>query len=265
MRSKLIIIPLLLFFVLSTFCTLNVKAETDFVKMKAFIQKKYAGQKSKLWGEKIPGVITGFNTHVKVIALTFDACGGPKGSGYDAEIIYYLRQHNIPATLFINARWIDANYYRFMALSKLPLFEIENHGYLHKPLSVIGRSAWGIKGTASPGEVVDEVYMNKLKIAKLTGRTPKFFRPGTAYFDEVAVKIVYKLGQKPVNYNILGDAGATFNRQQVKNALLSSKPGSIVIMHLNQPKAQTFEGMKDAIPILQKQGYKFVKLEDYLK
>lgn len=106
--------------------------------------------------------------------------------------------------------------------------------------------------------------MNKLKIAKLTGRTPKFFRPGTAYFDDVAVKIVYEVGQKPLNYDILGDAGATFNRQQVKNALLSSKPGSIVIMHMNQPKGETFEGLKDAIPILQKRGYKFEKLEDYL-
>jgi peptidoglycan/xylan/chitin deacetylase (PgdA/CDA1 family) len=58
---------------------------------------------------------------------------------------------------------------------------------------------------------------------------------------------------------------AIFNRQQVKNALLSAKPGSIVIMHMNQPKGETFEGLKDAIPILQKQGYKFVKLEDYIK
>jgi peptidoglycan/xylan/chitin deacetylase (PgdA/CDA1 family) len=242
-----------------------VKAETDFDKMKAHIQKKYASQKPKLWGEKIPGVITRLNTNEKVIALTFDACGGPKGSGYDAELIYYLRQHHIPATLFINARWIDANYGRFMELSKIPQFEIENHGYLHKPLSVSGKSAWGIKGTSSPAEVVDEVYMNKLKIAKLTGRTPKFFRPGTAFFDDVAVKIVYELGQKPLNYDILGDAGATFNRHQVKNALLSAKPGSIVIMHMNHPEGETFEGLKDAIPILQKRGYKFVKVEDYLK
>jgi peptidoglycan/xylan/chitin deacetylase (PgdA/CDA1 family) len=259
------VIPLFLFFVLSTIGTPMVKAETGLYKMKSYIQNKYAGQKPNLWGEKIPGVILRLPTNEKVIALTFDACGGPKGSGYDVELIHYLRQHHLPATLFINSRWIDANYERFMALSKIPQFEIENHGYLHKPLSVNGKSAWGIKGTSSLAEVVDEVYMNKLKIAKLTGRTPKFFRPGTAYFDDVAVKIVFEIGQKPLNYDILGDAGATFNRQQVKNAFLSAKQGSIVIMHMNQPKGETFEGLKDAIPILQKQGYKFVKLEDYLK
>jgi peptidoglycan/xylan/chitin deacetylase (PgdA/CDA1 family) len=265
MKSKLIMIPLLIFFVLNTISATNVRAETDLNKTKSYIQKKYAGQQPKLWGEKIPGVILRLPTNKKVIALTFDACGGSKGSGYDAELINYLRLQHIPATLFINARWIDANHNRFMALSKMPQFEIENHGYLHKPLSVNGKSAWGIKGTSSPAEVVDEVYMNKLKIAKLTGRTPKFFRPWTAYFDDVAVKIVYEVGQKPLNYDILGDAGATFNRQQVKNALLSSKPGSIVIMHMNQPKGETFEGLKDAIPILQKRGYKFVKLDDYIK
>jgi peptidoglycan/xylan/chitin deacetylase (PgdA/CDA1 family) len=259
------VIPLFLLFVLGTIGTPMVKAETNLYKMKSYIQNKYVGQKPKLWGEKVPGVILRLPTNEKVIALTFDACGGPKGSNYDAELIYYLRQNHIPATLFINARWIDANYERFMALSRIPQFEIENHGYLHKPLSVNGKSAWGIKGTSSPAEVVDEVYMNKLKIAKLTGRTPKFFRPGTAFFDDVAVKIVYEVGQKPLNYDILGDAGATFNRQQVKNALLSAKPGSIVIMHMNQPKGETFEGLKDAIPLLQKQGYKFVKLEDYIK
>lgn len=60
-------------------------------------------------GLKITGVLTRLATKDKVIALTFDACGGKGGSGYDRKLIDYLIKENIPATLFINARWIDAN------------------------------------------------------------------------------------------------------------------------------------------------------------
>jgi peptidoglycan/xylan/chitin deacetylase (PgdA/CDA1 family) len=230
---------------------------------KNYLVNKYKNQTPKLWGEEVPGVYRHEETNNKVIALTFDACGGPKGSGYDKELINYLRQMKIPATLFINSRWIDANYWTFWALNRIPQFEIENHGYLHKPLSVNGKSAWGIKGTQNVGEVVDEVLLNHRKLQQLTGKTSKFFRSGTAYYDEVAVKILDEIGERPVGYSVLGDAGATYNREQVKNALLSAKPGSIVIMHMNHPEGQTFEGVKDAIPLLIQRGYRFVKLTEF--
>lgn len=85
MKSKRIMIPLFFFFVLNTISTTIVRAETDLDKMKSYIQQKYAGQHPKLWVEKLPGVIFRLPTNEKVVALTFDAGGGPKGSGYDAE------------------------------------------------------------------------------------------------------------------------------------------------------------------------------------
>jgi len=102
-------------------------------------------------GEKTTGVLTHMNTTDKAIALTFDACGGKGGNGYDEKLIHYLMQEHIPATMFINSRWIDETYWTFMALAKNPLFEIENHGYLHRPLSINGKSAWGILGTENVG------------------------------------------------------------------------------------------------------------------
>lgn len=76
------VISLFLLFVSGTIGTPMVKAETDLHKMKSYIQNKYVGQKPKFWGEKIPGVILRLPTNEKVIALTFDACGGPKGSNF---------------------------------------------------------------------------------------------------------------------------------------------------------------------------------------
>ena len=215
------------------------------------------------WGETVSGVKTRLDTDDSVIALTLDACGGPDSSGYDQELIEYLSAENVSATLFINSRWIDANPETFLMLSQNPLFEIANHGYEHKPLSVNGRSAYGIKGTESIQAVIYEVSLNDRKIMELTGNKPKFFRPGTAYCDEIGVKIANDLGEEVVAFSILGDAGATFSKEQVKQALLKAEPGSIVIGHMNHPEKETAEGFKLAIPELKKRGFRFVKLSEY--
>jgi peptidoglycan/xylan/chitin deacetylase (PgdA/CDA1 family) len=225
--------------------------------------KQHSLAKPLQWGENTVGVKHRLVTNNKVVALTFDACGGIDGSGYDKKLIDYLIKEQIPATLFMNGRWIDANPEIFHQLAANPLFEIENHGAEHKPLSVTGKSAYGIKGTSDAQEVNDEVRLNAQKIEKLTGRKPKFFRSGTAYYDEVAVQIVESLGEEAVNFNVLGDAGATFSKIQIVHALEGVKPGSIVISHMNHPEKQTAEGIEASVPLLRKKGYSFVKLEDY--
>jgi len=57
---------------------------------------------SERMGEGVRGVKTRLNTGQKVLALTFDACGGPGGSGYNGKLIEYLESEKIPATLFIS-------------------------------------------------------------------------------------------------------------------------------------------------------------------
>jgi peptidoglycan/xylan/chitin deacetylase (PgdA/CDA1 family) len=227
------------------------------------IEDKYKDSIPTVWGEKESGVISSINTKDKIIALTFDACGGEKGNGYDSKLISYLMKENVPATLFINARWIDANPEIFQTLSKNSLFEIENHGYLHKPLSINGKSAYNIRGTSNVHEVINEVYLNEQKIQKLTGKKTKYFRSGTAFYDNVSISILKELGEKPVGFSIIGDAGATFSAEQIKVASLKAKEGSIIIYHMNQPDKHTAEGIIKSIPLLKEKGFKFVKLEDY--
>src|SRR5690625_3121956 len=112
------------------------------------------------WGEHVSGVKTRIKTDEKKFALTFDACGGDYGNEYDEDLISYLIEKNIPATLFVNERWIVENENTFIELSSHPLFQIENHGTNHSPLSVNGGEAWGIQATESPKEVYDEIMKN---------------------------------------------------------------------------------------------------------
>ena len=208
------------------------------------------------------GVINSFNPHEKkIIAFTFDACSGK----YDRELIDFLIKNKIKATLFISGRWIDKNKKILKYLSQIKYFEIENHGLTHRPLSIDCKSAYGIRGTCSKQEIIDEVIKNERKIYKITKIKTKFFRAGTAHYDSEAINIVKKLGYKIIGFNVNADFGATASIQTIYKQLINAKPGSIVIAHMNHPERNTFEGFKAAIIELKKRGFKFVKLEEIIK
>ena len=226
------------------------------------IVSRFSARVPRQWAENVPGVKTRLDTYRKVIALTLDACDSGD-DGYDTNLVRYLVREHIPATLFICGRWIDKNPEIFKQLAANRLFEIENHGCRHKPSSVTGQSVYGIKGTASPGEVFDEIGKNGQKIRQLTGRQPKYYRSGTAYYDEVAVEIAGVMGYQVVGFSVLGDKGATYSASQVKAALLTVEPGSIVICHMNHPEKETAEGIIAAVPELKKRGFRFVRLSEY--
>ncbi|MFO7819639.1 MAG: polysaccharide deacetylase family protein, partial [Halanaerobacter sp.] len=210
------------------------------------------------------GVITKIDTDKKMVALTLDACGSANDNdGYDSKLIDFLLEKDIPATLFINSRWIDNHKETFKKLASKSLFTIANHGSRHLPLSVNGNSIYDIKGNGNVEEVVDEVAINQEKIEDLTGEKPDYFRSGTAYYDEIVVNIVNDLGMKVIGYDILGDAGATFTKKEVEKALLNVNRGSIILAHMNRPQSETAEGIIAAVSKLKKKGFQFAKLEEY--
>ncbi|GAA1144060.1 peptidoglycan/xylan/chitin deacetylase (PgdA/CDA1 family) [Kitasatospora gansuensis] len=211
------------------------------------------------WGLDVTGVVRSLPGG-QGVALTFDACGGPGGSGYDRELVDALRRHAVPATLFVNSRWIEANPAVLRELAADPLFELGNHGTAHRPLSVTGRSAYGIDGTRDAGGVYDEVMVNHTALAALLGQPPRFFRSGTAHYDEVATRIVAELGERVAGFTVNADGGATFTAAQVRRALGEVQPGDVVIAHFNQPGHGTAAGFAAALPGLLDQGRKFVHL-----
>jgi peptidoglycan/xylan/chitin deacetylase (PgdA/CDA1 family) len=231
--------------------------------IKQQLTTRYAAMTPVKWGETVPGVRTRLDTGEKVIAMTLDACGSAKGKGVDARLMEFLVREQIPATLFINGRWIDANPVLFRQLAANPLFEIANHGIQHKPASTTGRSAYGIAGTKNIAEVVDEIEQNARKIEAISGVRPKLYRSGTAYYDEVAVLISQGLGHEVAGYSLLGDAGATMSAVQVKAALLKATPGDVALLHMNHPEAGTGAGIMAAVPELQRRGFRFVRMSDY--
>ena len=243
----------------------NLYSDPWYANLKNKVVQKYNRARPGRWGEFVKGVSEDLNTNQKVIALTFDACGGEKGTGFDNELIDFLEKEKIPATLFITGRWIDSHFTEFMNLAHDSLFEIENHGLNHQPCSVCGESVYGIRGTANASEAFDEIEGNARKIEALTGRRPVFLRSATAFIDEACARLAHELGITPVSFQVLsGDAGAHISKQSIKtNVLRTIRPGAIVIMHMNHPQWNTCEALREIVPELQKMGYRFVHLNEF--
>lgn len=167
----------------------------------------------------------------------------------------------MPATLFLNSRWMDANPALTAELAADPLFVLGNHGTRHVPLSVTGREAYGIAGTASAQEAVDEVWQNHVRLTELLGAPPRFFRPGTAFYDDIGLAIVRDLGVEPIGFAVNGDGGATFPVRTVRREIGQAAGGAIVIAHMNQPGSATAEGVEGAIADLRARGVAFIHVD----
>ncbi len=235
----------------------------------ARLSRVYGEPRPAQWGERLPGITTRLqgadNAHGTsaplVLALTLDACSGGAES-YDAGLIAFLREKHIPATLFVSSLWLKKHPEELRALAADPLFEIAAHGTRHRPCSVNGRSAYSIQGTASMNELVEEVEGNARDIAGLTGKRPRWFRSGTAHYDEIAVRVIRDLGLGIAGYSIAGDQGATLPAAAVSSRTLGARPGDILLLHMNKPKSGTRRGLEKALPKLLERGAVFVRLSD---
>ncbi|WP_253908439.1 polysaccharide deacetylase family protein [Arthrobacter sp. H41] len=232
------------------------------VPSRAEIIDRYTGRTPHYWGLEAPGVVTHLPNGSRGVALTLDFCGGPGGSSFDPDLIAGLQRLRVPATLFLNARWIAGNQSLAGELAGDPLFELANHGTNHLPLSVIGNAAYGIPGTAGIGSVYDEVMANDAVLTALTGQRSRFFRPGTAYLDDVAARICHDLGLVPAGFSINGDGGATYPAGTVTTETTAAGAAAIIIAHGNRPGSGTGPGLLRALGIMTDAGTPFVTLGD---
>ncbi|WP_194949607.1 polysaccharide deacetylase family protein [Actinomyces trachealis] len=225
------------------------------------IVARFAGRSPAWFALQGEGIVS--TTSAPGICLTLDACGGPGGSGVDEALLSHLLDQRIPFTAFLNSRWIEANPHDTQRLAQAAAAgnaEIGNHGTAHKPLSVTGAAAYEIPGTASVGEVYDEIMGCQQRLQQVVGVTARWFRPGTAHWDDVSVAIAAELGLRPAGFSINGDGGATFAQRTVTSEISRAGAGDVVIAHLNQPRAATGAGIMQALPSMITNGATFLTL-----
>ncbi len=213
------------------------------------------------FAENIPGVLMKLPTKENIVALTLDACGG-KNDIYDDEMINWLKENRIKATLFVSGIWAKKNRALLKRLAQNDLFKIENHGFLHKPASSNGRRAYRIRGTRNLQELYKEVIENKKLIKGITGKATSFYRPGTGFLDNRALNLINQLDHEVVGYNIIsGDAEQPQNKAYILKMLHMTTKGSIIIIHMNHKNWLGFEALREWYEKEGKQ-FKFIHLDD---
>ncbi|WP_309714285.1 polysaccharide deacetylase family protein [Armatimonas sp.] len=194
-------------------------------------------------------------TSERVVALTFDACQTLKPAGYAPQIIEILRKERVPATLFLGGRWMEWHADVAKNLARDPLFELATHSYLHPHFPKLTE-----KQMRADLEKTLAVHQ------KLTGRKPKAFRPPYGEHNPLTVKVVESYGLTTVLWDVeTGDPDPNSSAKEiVREVFRQTKPGSIIIQHMNGRGWHSPEALPEIIVGLRKRGYRFVCISESL-
>jgi peptidoglycan/xylan/chitin deacetylase (PgdA/CDA1 family) len=190
------------------------------------------------------------------IAITFDACPTTLPDEYDEKIINVLLSEKTPATLFLSGRWVEKNPEKTKFLATQPQFEIANHAFWHPHLL-----------EKDDDRILRELKRTQAIIKKMTGETPRYFRPPYGEVDERVAAIAQKAGLTTIQYDIAsGDPDAGLSPQRIiKSILRDAKGGSIIVFHMNKKGVHTAEVLPDIIDGLRERGFTLVTVGELLR
>lgn len=178
----------------------------------------------------------------KVIALTFD--DGP--SYYTDRILDYLKEQKVTATFFLIGNKIN-RYEETVKKMVRNGNEIGNHSYSHKWLTKLSKQ-----------ELDEEIQLTQDYIKKLTGLTPKIFRPTYGATNQ---KLQKDVGMPSIMWTVDSSDWKIKNAKTIANRVFnSSKDSSIILMH--DTHERSYESLKFLIPKLKEDGYQFVTVSE---
>ncbi|MGE5503746.1 MAG: polysaccharide deacetylase family protein [Actinomycetota bacterium] len=202
-------------------------------------------------------VVERLPTRDKVVALTFDACEGRKAPAtFDEPVLAVLKAENVPFTVFATGRFARRNAARLAELAASPLVEVENHSFDHP--QHMERLA--------PAAVRAQVDDADREIERITGRKPLFFRFPAGNYDPAALAAVEASGHRVVHWTFAsGDPVPGLDPERLRQWVLDkTRPGSILIFHVNGRAPATHTALPAVIGELRQRGYRFVRLDEAL-
>ena len=209
------------------------------------------------------------------IALTFDLCERlNETTGYDAEIVNYLRKHKIKATFYAGGKWMHSHPDKAMQLMADPLFEIGNHAWTHGNMRVLKgeevenqilwtqgqyqdlrNSLWTkLEQCSAPENEIDKIPL-----------VPHTFRFPYGTCSKKSLNTLASFGLPAIQWDVV--TADPWKKQTAKGiakiVLSQTNPGSIIIAHANGRGYKTVEALPLFIPELRKK-YKFVTVSELL-
>ena len=202
-------------------------------------------------------VVMRLPTSERLVALTLDACEQQRPMKLDTTIADYLVAHKVPFTVFLSGRFVEDNTEAVKKLSLLPVVELENHSWDH-PLRM---------QVLSDEDFRAQLLKTDAEVVRVTGKGTAFFRFPAITYNTRTLKLAEDLGFTVVHYRWeTGDPDKSETADKsVRETLATTRPGDILIHHVNGRGWHSGEAMPRVVEGLQKQGYRFVLLRDYLK
>jgi peptidoglycan-N-acetylglucosamine deacetylase len=210
----------------------------------------------------------------KLIALTFDLCEQPgEIAGYDGAIIDYLRREGIKATFFAGGKWMRSHEERAQQLMADPLFEIGNHSEAHRNLRLLigDRLHDEVVGPQRAYEAIRTRLADK-QCAASHPQAMQTIAPRLSLFrfpygacNPAALHEVQDQGLTAIQWNLAtGDPDPRETSAGIIRAMLTAKPGAIIVNHANGRGWNTAAAMPLAIAALRKKGFEFVTVSELI-
>ncbi|MDQ0059348.1 polysaccharide deacetylase family protein [Paenibacillus harenae] len=199
------------------------------------------------------GIIHEATTKQRLLAMTFD--DGPDET-YTPQLLQVLAAHGAKATFYMIGSSIEA-YPDVARAVHSQGHEIGNHTYNHPYLTKIAHA-----------ERKEQLERTHALIIEITGSSPATFRPPYIdYNDEVAAEAA------AMDYQMIGavnmeamDWAAPGVDHIVSKTMEQVRNGGILIFHDGYgDRSQTVEAVKQLVPELMHQGYRFVTVSELLK
>jgi peptidoglycan/xylan/chitin deacetylase (PgdA/CDA1 family) len=194
-------------------------------------------------------------TREPAVAITFDACAiRTNGYGFDAAVFDILRRERVPATIFVSGRWVELHPDAMAALVREPLVEFGDHSYDHPHMSRLPAAG-----------MADEIDRTEAALERY-GKHSVAFRPPFGDWSRRLVDVAREKGLPLVTWDVVsGDPSArTTTAGMIRAVVDKTRPGSIVIFHINGRGRKTAEALPTILAGLRQRGFRFVQLSELL-
>ncbi|KAL8717560.1 MAG: hypothetical protein Q9225_005209 [Loekoesia sp. 1 TL-2023] len=200
-----------------------------------------------------PDVLWHVTTSSKVVALTID--DGP--SEYTEEIMQLLKSNDATATFFVIGSQVRGREDILRSLVR-DGNELGNHAMYDEPSRSLSDDALG-EQLGSVENMIHEVYA-----AVGVGKPPKYFRPGSGFFNSRMLNNLRKLGYRLVLGSIYPhDPQVPFWRVNAGHILSMLRPGAIIICH--DRRKWTLPMLRKVLPEIRRRGYRVVTVTELLQ
>ncbi len=218
------------------------------------------GKKSNVTVEEVtkPAVDSGYVIYSakpqdKVIALTFD--DGPWDTTTSA-MLDVLEQYNAKATFFVIGNQVEGHEDLLKREAQLGC-QICTHTWDHSEDNL---------GKLSATQQVKEVEDGYAAIAKAIGEEPKhIMRAPGGNFNGETIDNLWQLVDAEIGWDVDTEDWKRPGSDSIASKITSATSGNVILMHDGGgDRTQTVEALRQALPQLIEQGYKFVTIDELL-